>query len=111
MWFHGCSGDIDVLVTDEEHDLDTVRDRLLQRLFQCGLMTHRLTSDNDENFKFFGICRLGGALHRRIDLVFVPPGEWATALLYFTGSDLFNRAMRLRADKLGMSLSQHALRA
>jgi DNA polymerase lambda len=30
-------------------------------------------------------------------------------LLHFTGSGHFNRSMRSKADKLGMSLSEHSL--
>jgi DNA polymerase/3'-5' exonuclease PolX len=48
--------------------------------------------------------------HRRLDLIFVPRHEWACSLLYFTGSDVFNRSIRLRARNMGMNLSQHALR-
>jgi len=33
-------------------------------------------------------------LHRRLDLKVYPPEEDAYALLYFTGSDHFNRSMR-----------------
>ena len=33
-----------------------------------------------------------GNSFRRLDLIFVPPSEWATSLLYFTGSDYFNRS-------------------
>lgn len=38
-----------------------------------------------------------------------PVCEYAFALLYFTGSDHFNRSMRWYAKKLGLSLSDHGL--
>ncbi len=39
------------------------------------------------------MCRLGGPgrLHRRLDLLVVPWQERASSLLYFTGSNIFNR--------------------
>ncbi|CAF1616725.1 unnamed protein product, partial [Rotaria sp. Silwood1] len=46
---------------------------------------------------------------RRIDIIIVPYAEHACALLYFTGSMLFNRSMRQLADENNMYLSQHRL--
>ncbi len=46
---------------------------------------------------------------RRIDIIVIPWCEWACAVLYFTGSEAFNRSMRLLAQKMGMHLSQHGL--
>lgn len=41
-----------------------------------------------------------GAKHRRIDIKIYPPWQLPYALLYFTGTDLFNRSMRLYAKKI-----------
>jgi DNA polymerase IV len=46
---------------------------------------------------------------RRVDFLVVPANERGAALLYFTGSALFNRSMRLLARKRGMRLNQRGL--
>ncbi|KNE71616.1 hypothetical protein AMAG_20460 [Allomyces macrogynus ATCC 38327] len=57
-----------------------------------------------------GICRVAPTTRaRRIDLLWVPIDELGASLLYFTGSDVFNRSMRLYAHRKGMSLNQHGL--
>jgi len=47
---------------------------------------------------------------RRLDIVYVPPEEYAFALLYFTGSQEFNIRMRKIALDKGYSLSEHGLK-
>ena len=46
---------------------------------------------------------------RRVDFLAVPYAEQGAATLYFTGSALFNRSMRLLARKKGWRLNQHGL--
>ncbi|KAK7924724.1 DNA polymerase [Apiospora marii] len=46
---------------------------------------------------------------RRIDLLLVPETQLGAALIYFTGNDIFNRSMRLLAQKKGMRLNQRGL--
>jgi DNA polymerase lambda len=59
---------------------------------------------------FKGVAQLRPELpHRRIDFQLIKRSSWACALLYFTGSALFNRSMRHYAARQGLSLSQHAL--
>ncbi|KAK7951966.1 DNA polymerase IV [Apiospora aurea] len=48
-------------------------------------------------------------LWRRIDLLLVPESQLGAALIYFTGNDIFNRSMRLLAQKKGMRLNQRGL--
>lgn len=57
------------------------------------------------------VVRLPGAgrLHRRLDLKFYPRATFPFALLYFTGSDYFNRSLRNFCNKCGWTLSDHGL--
>lgn len=59
---------------------------------------------------YMGIYQLEpGNYHRRIDIKLYPREQYGYAVLYFTGSDYFNRSMRLFAKKKGYILSDHGL--
>ena len=106
-------GDVDVIVSHPDgKSHEGVMTRLLESLKSSGFLTDDLTlSDIGEHRKYLGVCKLPGenTKHRRLDIIVVPYNEWACSLLYFTGSDYFNRSMRLLAKKNGMSLSEHSL--
>ncbi|XP_062988589.1 DNA polymerase lambda isoform X2 [Elgaria multicarinata webbii] len=107
-------GDVDVLVTHPDgHSHQGVFSKLLGSLRESGFLTDDLVSqeDNGSQKKYLGVCRLPGPgrRHRRLDIIVVPYGEFACALLYFTGSAHFNRSMRALAKTKGMSLSEHTL--
>ena len=61
---------------------------------------------------YMGVCKVSepNAVARRIDIKAYPREQYGFALLYFTGSDYFNRSMRLFADKKGFTLSDHGLK-
>merc|ERR1712129_627603 len=55
---------------------------------------------------YMGVCKMKGfALFRHIDIKVYKPQHFAFAILYFTGSDHFNRSMRFFAKKKGLTLS------
>ena len=56
-----------------------------------------------------GICQFEDEVHHRIDIKYYPQDQYAFAVLYFTGSDMFNRSMRLCANKKGYCLSDHGM--
>ena len=60
--------------------------------------------------KCMGIARLPAHYKaRRVDFLITPEHEYACALLYFTGSDMFNVAFRQHALQKGYTLNEHAL--
>ncbi|KAG8806041.1 hypothetical protein FRC18_006326 [Serendipita sp. 400] len=110
-------GDIDILITRDpsdghDHAALHVLPILLQRLHEENIIVADLGGeDNDElEAKYMGLCRRSPVDRvRRIDILTIPFEQWGAALVYFTGDDIFNRSMRLLANKKGMSLNQRGL--
>uniref|UniRef100_UPI00358E5AAC DNA polymerase lambda n=1 Tax=Myxine glutinosa TaxID=7769 RepID=UPI00358E5AAC len=110
-------GDVDLLVTQTEEGGSIPHRALpliLARLRTEGFLTDDLASrvQNGMQTKYMGVCRLPrpGCVHRRLDALCVPHEHLACALLHFTGSARFNRALRLHARLHGHRLSEHTLR-
>jgi DNA ligase (NAD+) len=107
------SGDIDIIITNKENDisvLKTFMDRLIRDKIVIEVLSRGKT-------KSLTIARLPGtgigtgdeSVPRRVDFLYTSPSEYAFALLYFTGSKIFNTIQRARALKLGYSLNEHGL--
>ncbi|KAI9173061.1 hypothetical protein H9P43_007192 [Blastocladiella emersonii ATCC 22665] len=107
------SGDVDVLLSHPNPPRSRVPllSLIVNQLTCAGVIIEDLVEAAHVDEKFMGIARLPrpGARARRLDLLWVPWEERGAALLYFTGSDLFNRSMRLLASRKGMSLNHHGL--
>ena len=55
-----------------------------------------------------GIVKIDNNPARRFDILIAPPDEYYYSLLYFTGSNIFNIAMRHYVKtKFNLSLSEH----
>ncbi|KAI1791356.1 hypothetical protein LXA43DRAFT_1140537 [Ganoderma leucocontextum] len=111
-------GDIDVLITRPIDDSKThqgVLRRLLAELHRKGVITEDLCLPDDFDdleLVYRGLCRRDSrSLRRRIDFLTVPWASRGAALLYYTGDDIFNRSLRLKARKMGYSLNQRGLYA
>ncbi|CAG9334431.1 unnamed protein product [Blepharisma stoltei] len=109
-------GDIDILMTFEDGGAHTgLLSILVEELKKIGLVTHTLVITDEEikkkheNSTFEGIAKLENGLHRRIDIKIYPRKTYAWALLYFTGSAMFNRSMRLFAKTKGFRLSDEGI--
>ncbi|CAD8172309.1 unnamed protein product [Paramecium octaurelia] len=106
-------GDMDILITRcDGKSADGFLMNLIQRL-EGKLLTHHLTMPRrgeHDTESYMGIGRINNnGIHRRIDLKLYPKEQYGCAVLYFTGSDQYNRSMRLWAQKIGYSLSDHGL--
>jgi hypothetical protein len=109
----------------DERSIHSVHEEQIQRflfvltdaLMREGVITDHLAGHRDDRevpfgfggnkdstrASYMGVCRLPNAPlapHRRIDIKVYPQEQLPFALLYFTGSDLFNRSMRLYAKKI-----------
>jgi DNA polymerase beta len=104
------SGDIDVLVSPINTTITSVDcikyfKQIVNAFIKNKYIGETLASGNH---KFMGICKLGET-NRRLDILFTPISEYATSLVYFTGSQQFNIKMRARALELGYTLNEHSL--
>ena len=62
-----------------------------------------------------GVCKLADIddvkhAFRRIDIRLIPHDQYYCALLYFTGSDMFNKNMRGIALEKGFTLNEYSIR-
>lgn len=96
------SGDIDVLMTnsEERNTLKEVIERLdsVAYVFSIG------------EINFHGVIKspYSGKM-RKLDIRYISPGEWESALLHYTGSKNFNIYLRKKAIERGLTLSEHGL--
>ena len=99
------SGDIEVIVTNEDGNSAAFKG-FVDALISKGIITDVLTRGPK---KCLALARLPGKRFRRVDFLWAPPKEYAFAVLYFTGSKIFNTVQRQRALDLGMTLNEHGL--
>ncbi|KAL4241067.1 hypothetical protein ACF0H5_001845 [Mactra antiquata] len=111
------SGDIDILLTHPSYTStskkmpDLLR-RVVARLEEISFVTDRLSLGDS---KFMGVCKLEDTddakhCYRRIDIRLIPHDQYYCALLYFTGSDMFNKDMRGVALEKGFTLNEYTIR-
>lgn len=93
------SGDIDILIESNNINTEEIVEILNPYLFYIlAMKDEKILAIGSFQKKIF-----------RLDIEIVPPDEYITTLVYFTGSKEFNIQMRSIAKKLGYKLDQHAL--
>ena len=102
------SGDIDMLVRVPDASIDAGKAlaTFVEKLKARGYIREVLAQGDH---KCLAVAALPGRPARRLDLLVTPPAEFPFAVLYFTGSDGFNVAMRAHALTRGFTLNEHAL--
>uniref|UniRef100_A0A8C6WJP2 DNA polymerase n=1 Tax=Neogobius melanostomus TaxID=47308 RepID=A0A8C6WJP2_9GOBI len=114
------SGDIDILLTHPKYTSQTDKQpKLLHAVVDhfesIGFVTDTLSKGDT---KFMGVCQLQRSdededeyLHRRIDIRWlIPKDQYYCGVLYFTGSDIFNKNMRTHALEKGFTLNEYTIR-
>jgi DNA polymerase/3'-5' exonuclease PolX len=107
-------GDVDVLVCLKENQKkDGVLQNIVDDIDRRGLISARLSQGTFGQDNFMGVCKLPDGKenrkHRRLDIKIYEPKQFATALLYFTGSGRFNRSMRTYTHMMGWHLDDKGL--
>ncbi|CAL7952141.1 unnamed protein product [Xylocopa violacea] len=112
------SGDIDVLLT---HPTYTSKEKeskkkisVLKDVVEC-LEKKKLIVDTISlgSTKFMGVCHDPSNKEkpfRRLDIRLAPFDQYYCAVLYFTGSDLFNKNMRAHALEMKYTLNEYTLK-
>ena len=98
------SGDIDVIITGKTSD---VYKKFVNDLLKTGIILEVLSCGES---KTLVIAKLPGKnIARRIDFLYAPPNEFAFAILYFTGSKIFNTIMRQYSLDKGYTFNEHGI--
>lgn len=99
------SGDIDVLLKADDK---STYEKLIKRLTSYGYLIEHLAHGTK---KYNGISKVGrDGIGRRIDIMYTKPQEYPFAILYFTGSDDFNKMMRKMILEKGMTINEYNLK-
>jgi DNA polymerase IV len=99
------SGDIDMMICQRGTGFSTL-ESYVEDLRDIGYLKEVLALGEH---KCLAISQLPGKPARRLDLLITPPNSFAASILYFTGSDGFNIAMRQVAKDKGWTLNEHGL--
>ena len=99
------SGDIDIIITNNKNNKEIFKN-VIDILIEKKIIIEVLSLGK---VKSLTICKLPNETPRRVDFLYSPPDEYYFALLYFTGSKVFNTLQRQRALDLGYTLNEHGL--
>jgi len=99
------SGDIDVIITSKSDQQDVFGD-FLDYLVQSNIIIELLSKGSKKSLT---VGKIRGHPARRLDFMFTTQEEYPFAVLYFTGSKIFNTLMRAQALKMGYTMNEHGL--
>jgi DNA ligase (NAD+) len=97
------SGDIDVIITSKSPSIFTT---FIDNLIKEKIILHVLSRGPT---KCLVITKYALDPARRVDFLYTSPEEFPFAILYFTGSKIFNTVMRHHALTMGFTMNEHGL--
>ncbi len=99
------SGDIDVLIKSE---LRETYSNFIKTLISSEYIVEHLAYGRK---KYNGICKLGKrGICRRIDIMNTNVNEYPFSILYFTGSDEFNKIFRMKCLEKGYTINEYGIK-
>ncbi|XP_058788961.1 DNA polymerase beta-like isoform X2 [Phymastichus coffea] len=110
------SGDIDILLAHPTYTSEVKNKKkhtsllkaVIKQLEEENFITDTISHGE---FKFMGVCQLNNEKpYRRIDIRLAPYDQYYCAVLYFTGSDMFNKEIRTRALEKRYTLNEYTLK-
>uniref|UniRef100_A0A670J194 DNA polymerase n=1 Tax=Podarcis muralis TaxID=64176 RepID=A0A670J194_PODMU len=112
------SGDMDILLTHPNFTSESSKQpKLLHQVVEQLENIHFITDTLSKgDTKFMGVCQLPSKdeettyPYRRIDIRLIPRDQYYCGVLYFTGSDIFNKNMRTHALEMGFTLNEYTIR-
>ena len=98
------SGDIDVIITSDQKEVFThFIDILIDQKIILEVLSRGPT-------KCLVIAKIpSSSFARRVDFLYTSHQEFPFAVLYFTGSKIFNTVMRHQALNMGLTMNEHGL--
>jgi NAD-dependent DNA ligase len=98
------SGDIDVIITSNSSNVFTT---FVDNLIREKIILHVLSRGPTKCLVITKIPSSNSA--RRVDFLYTTPQEFPFAILYFTGSKIFNTVMRHVALEKGYTMNEHGI--
>ena len=98
------SGDIDVIITSKSSKVFTT---FVDNLIKSKIILHVLSRGPTKCLVVTKIPSSDAA--RRVDFLYTTPEEFPFAILYFTGSKIFNTVMRHVALEKGYTMNEHGI--
>jgi len=98
------SGDIDVIITSTSHNNFI---NFIDVLIENKVILHVLSRGES---KCLVVAQIpSSTVARRVDFLYTTPEEFPFAILYFTGSKIFNTVMRNHALSKGFTMNEHGI--
>lgn len=99
------SGDIDVIITSSDHRVFV---KFIDNLIKEKIILHILSRGPTKCLVITKIFYANDKA-RRVDFLYTTPYEFPFAILYFTGSKIFNTVMRHIALEKGYTMNEHGI--